>query len=152
QAIATSGIDPHTLVLELTESVLMRRDDRIHADMATLSALGVGIAIDDFGTGYSSLSYLREFPISLLKIDKSFIDGLGHSRQQYALVEGIARIADTLGVQVIAEGIEHPEQRDLLAAMGCPLGQGYLFAHPMDSPHARALVRDTALRAGVKGA
>ncbi|MFF7992170.1 putative bifunctional diguanylate cyclase/phosphodiesterase [Kitasatospora xanthocidica] len=142
-AIATSGIDPRTLVLELTESVLMRRDDRIHADMATLSDLGVGIAIDDFGTGYSSLSYLREFPISLLKIDKSFIDGLGHSTQQYALVEGITRIADTLGVQVIAEGIEHPEQRDLLAAMGCPLGQGYLFAHPMDAPHARALVRTT---------
>ncbi|MFE7524347.1 putative bifunctional diguanylate cyclase/phosphodiesterase [Kitasatospora sp. NPDC057542] len=144
QALAGSGIDPHTLVLELTESVLMRRDDRIHADMATLSGLGVGIAIDDFGTGYSSLSYLREFPISLLKIDKSFIDGLGHSPQQYALVEGIARIADTLGVQVIAEGIEHPEQRDLLAAMGCPLGQGYLFAHPMDSPTARALVRSTS--------
>ncbi|MET8540611.1 EAL domain-containing protein [Kitasatospora sp. NPDC004799] len=143
QALAASGIDPHTLVLELTESVLMRRDDRIHADMATLSGLGVGIAIDDFGTGYSSLSYLREFPISLLKIDKSFIDGLGHSPQQYALVEGITRIADTLGVQVIAEGIEHPEQRDLLAAMGCPLGQGYLFAHPMDAPRARSLVRRT---------
>ncbi len=142
RALAGSGIDPHTLVLELTESVLMRRDDRIHADMATLSGLGVGIAIDDFGTGYSSLSYLREFPISLLKIDKSFIDGLGHSPQQYALVEGITRIADTLGVQVIAEGIEHPEQRDLLAAMGCPLGQGYLFARPMASPQARALVRD----------
>ncbi|SOB81103.1 PAS domain S-box-containing protein/diguanylate cyclase (GGDEF) domain-containing protein [Streptomyces sp. 1331.2] len=143
QSLATSGIDPHTLVLELTESVLMRRDDRIHADMATLSDLGVAIAIDDFGTGYSSLSYLREFPISLLKIDKSFIDGLGHSAQQYALVEGISRIADTLGVQVIAEGIEHPEQRDLLAAMGCPLGQGYLFAHPMDSTRALALVRST---------
>ncbi len=142
-SLAASGIDPHTLVLELTESVLMRRDDRIHADMATLSGLGVAIAIDDFGTGYSSLSYLREFPISLLKIDKSFIDGLGHSAQQYALVEGITRIADTLGVQVIAEGIEQPEQRDLLAAMGCPLGQGYLFAHPMDSPRAHALVRDT---------
>ncbi|MFF2746968.1 EAL domain-containing protein [Kitasatospora sp. NPDC058048] len=144
RALATTGIDPHTLVLELTESVLMRRDDRIHADMATLSGLGVGIAIDDFGTGYSSLSYLREFPISLLKIDKSFIDGLGHSPQQYALVEGITRIADTLGVQVIAEGIEHADQRDLLTAMGCPLGQGYLFAHPMDSPQARALVRRTS--------
>ncbi|MGW3228294.1 EAL domain-containing protein [Kitasatospora sp. NPDC001095] len=144
RALATTGIDPRTLVLELTETVLMRRDDRIHADMATLSDLGVGIAIDDFGTGYSSLSYLREFPISLLKIDKSFIDGLGHSPQQYALVEGITRIADTLGVQVIAEGIETPDQRDLLTAMGCPLGQGYLFAHPMDSPRARALVRGTA--------
>lgn len=142
-ALHASGIDPHTLVLELTESVLMRRDDRVHADMATLNGLGIGIAIDDFGTGYSSLSYLREFPISILKIDKSFIDGLGLSPQQYALVEGIVRIADTLDVQVIAEGIEHPEQRDLLAAMGCPLGQGYLFAHPLTAPQARALVGDT---------
>ncbi|MER7754512.1 EAL domain-containing protein [Kitasatospora sp. NPDC097643] len=143
-ALGSSGIDPHALVLELTESVLMRRDDRVHADMHTLGELGVGIAIDDFGTGYSSLSYLREFPISILKIDKSFIDGLGHSQQQYALVEGIARIADTLGVQVIAEGIENPEQRDLLTAMGCPLGQGYLFAHPMTAAQARTLVRDTS--------
>ncbi|WP_369182718.1 putative bifunctional diguanylate cyclase/phosphodiesterase [Streptomyces sp. Y1] len=141
-ALGTSGLPPCSLVLELTESVLMRRDDRINDDMATLDGLGVGIAIDDFGTGYSSLSYLREFPISILKIDKSFIDGLGHSPQQHALVEGITRIAETLGVSVIAEGIEQPEQRDLLAAMGCPLGQGYLFAHPLTAGQARALVRD----------
>ncbi|MFI5647299.1 putative bifunctional diguanylate cyclase/phosphodiesterase [Kitasatospora sp. NPDC051705] len=147
--LRTSGIDPHTLVLELTESVLMRRDDRVHADMATLGQLGVGIAIDDFGTGYSSLSYLREFPISILKIDKSFIDGLGLSQQQYALVEGIARIADTLGVKVIAEGIEHPDQRDLLAAMGCPFGQGYLFARPMTADQARTLVLDTVPTRGL---
>ncbi|MFB6893420.1 putative bifunctional diguanylate cyclase/phosphodiesterase [Kitasatospora sp. NPDC056327] len=135
-ALRSSGVPPQTLVLELTESVLMRRDDRVHTDMRTLGELGVGIAIDDFGTGYSSLSYLREFPISVLKIDKSFIDGLGLSQQQYALVEGITRIAETLGVQVIAEGIENPEQRDLLAAMGCPLGQGYLFARPLDAAAA----------------
>ncbi|MGW6913974.1 putative bifunctional diguanylate cyclase/phosphodiesterase [Kitasatospora sp. NPDC054939] len=140
-AVDTSGIDPSLLVLELTESVLMRRDDRVRTDMRILGDLGVGIAIDDFGTGYSSLSYLREFPISILKIDKSFIDGLGVSQQQYALVEGITRIADTLGVQVIAEGIENPVQRDLLAAMGCPLGQGYLFAHPLTADQAGALVR-----------
>ncbi|MFJ3792557.1 putative bifunctional diguanylate cyclase/phosphodiesterase [Kitasatospora sp. NPDC090091] len=141
-AVRTSGITPDVLVLELTESVLMRRDERVHTDMRTLSELGVGIAIDDFGTGYSSLSYLREFPISILKIDKSFIDGLGLSQQQYALVEGITRIADTLGVQVIAEGIENTEQRDLLAAMGCPLGQGYLFAHPLTPDQARRLITD----------
>ncbi|MFE7559328.1 putative bifunctional diguanylate cyclase/phosphodiesterase [Kitasatospora sp. NPDC057500] len=139
-ALRTSGIPPQSLVLELTESVLMRRDDRVHTDMRTLGELGVGIAIDDFGTGYSSLSYLREFPISVLKIDKSFIDGLGLSQQQYALVEGITRIADTLDVQVIAEGIEHPEQRDLLTAMGCPLGQGYLFAHPLTPDQARSFI------------
>ncbi|MFI6843726.1 EAL domain-containing protein [Kitasatospora sp. NBC_00085] len=143
-AVRSSGIDPGALVLELTESVLMRRDERVHTDMRTLSELGVGIAIDDFGTGYSSLSYLREFPISILKIDKSFIDGLGLSQQQYALVEGITRIADTLGVQVIAEGIENTEQRDLLAAMGCPLGQGYLFARPLAPDQARALIQEYA--------
>ncbi|WP_158845028.1 putative bifunctional diguanylate cyclase/phosphodiesterase [Streptomyces sp. NRRL WC-3742] len=140
-ALDTSGLPATSLVLELTESVLMRHDDRVQADMATLTGLGVALAVDDFGTGYSSLSYLREFPISLLKIDKSFVDGLGHSAQQDALVEGITRIAETLGVQVIAEGIEHPAQRDRLAAMGCPLGQGYLFAHPLTSPQARALAR-----------
>ncbi|MFI8081382.1 putative bifunctional diguanylate cyclase/phosphodiesterase [Kitasatospora sp. NPDC086009] len=148
-AVRASGIAPEALVLELTESVLMRRDERVHTDMRTLSEeLGVGIAIDDFGTGYSSLSYLREFPISILKIDKSFIDGLGMSQQQYALVEGITRIADTLGVQVIAEGIENTEQRDLLAAMGCPLGQGYLFARPLTPDQAGALVRGEVDLAG----
>ncbi|MGW4891684.1 putative bifunctional diguanylate cyclase/phosphodiesterase [Kitasatospora sp. NPDC004240] len=150
-AIDTSGIDPGSLVLELTESVLMRRDERVRTDMRVLGELGVGIAIDDFGTGYSSLSYLREFPISILKIDKSFIDGLGLSQQQYALVEGITRIADTLGVQVIAEGIENTDQRDLLAAMGCPLGQGYLFARPLTADQAGALVRGDAGLSGLSG-
>jgi EAL domain-containing protein (putative c-di-GMP-specific phosphodiesterase class I) len=145
-----SGMAPGTLVLELTESVLMRRDERVRTDMQMLGDLGVRIAIDDFGTGYSSLSYLREFPISILKIDKSFIDGLGHSQQQYALVEGIARIADTLGVQVIAEGIENAVQRDLLAAMGCPLGQGYLFARPLTADQAGLLVQDDAEPTGVR--
>ncbi|MER6361954.1 EAL domain-containing protein [Kitasatospora sp. NPDC001527] len=150
-ALRSSGIPPQSLVLELTESVLMRRDERVHTDMHTLGELGVGIAIDDFGTGYSSLSYLREFPISVLKIDKSFIDGLGLSQQQYALVEGITRIADTLGVQVIAEGIEHPEQRDLLAAMGCPLGQGYLFAHPLTADQAQSFITHRTTPLGQAG-
>ncbi|WP_431682321.1 putative bifunctional diguanylate cyclase/phosphodiesterase [Kitasatospora sp. KL5] len=149
RALDQSGIDPSTLVLELTETVLMRRDERVRTDMQMLGDLGVQIAIDDFGTGYSSLSYLREFPISILKIDKSFIDGLGHSQQQYALVEGIARIADTLGVQVIAEGIENTVQRELLAAMGCPLGQGYLFARPLTSDQAGSLVQEDARPAGL---
>ncbi|MFG2822196.1 putative bifunctional diguanylate cyclase/phosphodiesterase [Kitasatospora sp. NPDC048365] len=150
QVVETSGIKPGTLILELTESVLMRRDERVRTDMRTLRDLGVRIAIDDFGTGYSSLSYLREFPISVLKIDKSFIDGLGLSEQQYALVEGITRIADTLGVQVIAEGIENDAQRQLLAAMGCPLGQGYLFARPLTAEQAGALVQGDADLAGLQ--
>ncbi|RKE16888.1 bifunctional diguanylate cyclase/phosphodiesterase [Streptomyces sp. TLI_171] len=148
EVLRTAKIAPTALVLELTESVLMRRDNRIRSDMQELTSLGVGIAIDDFGTGYSSLSYLREFPITTLKIDKTFIDGLGNSPQQHALVEGIARIADTLGVTVIAEGIETTVQRDLLAAMGCPLGQGYLFGRPMTAAQARELVESHARAVG----
>ncbi|MFJ8041723.1 putative bifunctional diguanylate cyclase/phosphodiesterase [Kitasatospora sp. NPDC096147] len=135
------GMAPSSLVLELTESVLMRRDDRVRDDLAALSELGIRLAIDDFGTGYSSLSYLREFPITILKIDKSFIDGLDGSPQQYALVEGITRIAETLGVRVIAEGIETVRQRELLVKMGCPLGQGYLFARPMEPERVAGMLR-----------
>ncbi len=83
-------------MLELTESVLFRRDERFHADLVELKLIGVRLAIDDFGTGYSSLSYLRELPIDVLKIDKSFVDGIATSAQRLALVEGIVRIAETL--------------------------------------------------------
>jgi len=128
-------------MLELTESVLLRRDERIHSDLMELKVIGVKLAIDDFGTGYSSLSYLRELPVDVLKIDKSFVDGIGTSEQRLALVEGIIRIARTLHLNVIAEGIETEVQRDLLVSMGCQFGQGYLLAMPVEADQAEALVR-----------
>ncbi len=131
KALRTPGLVPGSLQLELTETVLLRRDTQIQAVLHALKELGVHIAVDDFGTGFSSLRYLRDFPIDVLKIDKSFIDDITRDPQQVALVEGIVRIADTMGLQVIAEGIEAPDQRDLLARMGCRFGQGYLFARPM---------------------
>ncbi|MFE0652629.1 aminotransferase class I/II-fold pyridoxal phosphate-dependent enzyme [Streptomyces sp. NPDC059534] len=131
RTLHSSGLAPGSLVLELTETVLMRQDAQIRTTMAALKDMGVAIAIDDFGTGFSSLSYLREFPIDVLKVDKSFIDDITTDPQQVALVEGIVRIADVLGLQVVAEGIEHEEQRALLADMGCRFGQGFLFARPM---------------------
>ncbi|GAA2629729.1 hypothetical protein GCM10010307_20810 [Streptomyces vastus] len=140
RALQLSGIEPSSLVLELTESVLMYNDERILAEMSSLTDLGVRFAIDDFGTGYSSLSYLREFPISILKIDKSFIDQLGRSPEQYALVEGITHLADTLGLTVIAEGVEDVRQQESLISMGCRLGQGYLFAEPVSAEEAQHLV------------
>lgn len=140
RALDLSGIEPSSLVLELTESVLMYNDERILAEMNSLTDLGIRIAIDDFGTGYSSLSYLREFPISILKIDKSFVDELGRSPEQYALVEGIAHLADTLGLTVIAEGVENVRQQELLISMGCRLAQGYLFAEPVSAEEAEQLV------------
>jgi diguanylate cyclase (GGDEF)-like protein/PAS domain S-box-containing protein len=139
--LAESGLAPSALMLELTETVLLHRDDRIHADLMELKAIGVKLAIDDFGTGYSSLSYLRELPIDVLKIDKSFVDGIAVSEQRLALVEGIVRLARTLHLDVIAEGIETEVQRDLLVSMGCQFGQGYLLAMPVPADQAEALVR-----------
>nr|WP_244376336.1 aminotransferase class I/II-fold pyridoxal phosphate-dependent enzyme [Streptomyces ficellus] len=146
RVVDTSGLASGSLVLEITESVLMRRDEQIRTAMRTLKRLGVSIAIDDFGTGFSSLSYLREFPIDVLKVDKSFIDDIVTDGQQVALVEGIVRIADILGLQVIAEGIENAGQRDLLGAMGCRFGQGYLFARPMTADEAQRLLSVTGDR------
>ncbi|MGW7070502.1 aminotransferase class I/II-fold pyridoxal phosphate-dependent enzyme [Streptomyces sp. NPDC054855] len=140
-ALETPGLAPGSLQLELTESVLMRRDGQIQAVMRALKDLGVRIAVDDFGTGFSSLRYLREFPVDVLKIDKSFIDDIAADARQLALVEGIVHLADTMGLQVIAEGIEQPAQRDLLTGMGCGFGQGYLFARPLTAEQGERLLR-----------
>jgi diguanylate cyclase (GGDEF)-like protein/PAS domain S-box-containing protein len=136
-----SGLPPGALMLELTESVLLGREVRVHADLIKLKSIGVRLAIDDFGTGYSSLSYLRELPIDVLKIDKSFVDGIASSPQRLALAEGIIQIARTLELDVIAEGIETQSQRDLLISLGCPFGQGYLMAMPMAAADADELSR-----------
>ena len=139
--LTESGLAPSSLVLELTESGLLGPDQRLRADLDELKGMGVRLAIDDFGTGYSSLSYLRELPIDLLKIDKSFVDGIALSTQRLALVEVIVRIAKTLELTVIAEGIESEVQRDMLVSMGCRYGQGYLMAAPMPAAEAEALLR-----------
>ncbi|MFF8939366.1 aminotransferase class I/II-fold pyridoxal phosphate-dependent enzyme [Streptomyces paradoxus] len=146
QAVSTPGLVPGSLQLELTETVLLHRDDRLQTVLNTLKELGVHIAVDDFGTGFSSLRYLRDFPIDVLKIDKSFIDDIAQDAQQVALVEGIVRIADTLGLQVIAEGIEDSAQRDLLAGMGCRFGQGFLFARPLTVEQSAHVLREPSAR------
>lgn len=155
KALGTPGLAPGSLQLELTETVLMRRDPQIEEVLRTLREMGVHIAVDDFGTGFSSLGYLRDFPIDVLKIDKSFIDDITLDTRQVALVEGMVNIADTLGIQVIAEGIEDPGQRDVLAEMGCRFGQGFLFARPMTAEQGaflmRRLKREAELDAGRRG-
>jgi diguanylate cyclase (GGDEF)-like protein/PAS domain S-box-containing protein len=139
--LSESGLDPSLLLLELTESVLLRGDERIRAQLAELKQLGVQLAIDDFGTGYSSLSYLREMPVDVLKIDRSFIEGMTVSRARLALVEVIIGLANTLGLKVTAEGIESEVQRELLISLGCEFGQGYLLERPMPADEAEALIR-----------
>jgi diguanylate cyclase (GGDEF)-like protein/PAS domain S-box-containing protein len=141
QALQAAALPPSALLLELTESLLLGGDDRIRADLAELKEIGVRLAIDDFGTGYSSLGYLLELPIDVLKIDKSFVTGIASSWRRHALVEGIVRLARTLEVEVIAEGIESEAERELLAGMGCQFGQGYLLSVPVDCATAAAMLR-----------
>ena len=131
EALADTGAQPGWLLLEITESLVLRDAEQVWSDLRVLRDLGVRIAIDDFGTGYSSLSYLRQMPVDVLKIDKSFIDDIVASAQQRALVDAIVTLAHNLDLTVVAEGIEDAAQRELLERMGCPYGQGYLFARPV---------------------
>jgi diguanylate cyclase (GGDEF)-like protein/PAS domain S-box-containing protein len=140
-ALDESGLPPSALVLELTESALLGKDERVRSEMSELKELGVRLAIDDFGTGYSSLSYLLELPMNVLKIDKTFVTGINSSHRRLALVEGIVRIARTLSLEVTAEGIETETQRELLAHMGCQYGQGYLLSVPVPAGEAESLLR-----------
>ncbi len=131
QVLVGSGLSPDRLVLEMTESVLIR-DVRSGLQMMTrLRAMGVRLAIDDFGTGYSSLSYLTRFPVDFLKIDRSFVAALAASDTDPTLVQTIVEMGRSLGLETIAEGIERPEQMDVLRALGTTMGQGFLLARPM---------------------
>jgi len=129
--IAESGMNPAQLTLELTESVLMNDAEAATATLNDLKSLGIRIAIDDFGTGYSSLSYLRRFPIDALKIDRSFVASMGDGPEQSAVVLSIIRLADTLHLSTVAEGIEDAGQLAQLQALGTDLGQGYFLARPV---------------------
>lgn len=132
-ALAESGLAPEHLILECTESVLMKHEDGART-LAALSELGVRFAIDDFGTGYSSLAYLRRLPADLLKIDKSFVDEILGGPEDEAVAHAVLRLGTILNKSVIAEGIEDERQRSRLVALGCKFGQGHLFS-PAVEPH-----------------
>ena len=127
-ALDESGLDPTELVLEVTESALM--DDAAAAlrVLDELKSIGVRIAIDDFGIGYSSLVYLKRFPVDLLKIDRSFVAGLGHDKDDAAIVHSVVDLADAFGIAAVAEGIETREHLTALQQLGCAYGQGYLWS------------------------
>jgi len=139
-ALKEAGLDPKCLVLEITESMLVHNIEVIIARMWELKELGVAFAIDDFGTGYSSLSYLKNFPIDILKLDKSFVDDVGNPSENGALAETIVMLGKNLNLQTIAEGIEQTGQVDALRAFGCQFGQGFYLAQPLTSKEV-----DTAL-------
>jgi diguanylate cyclase (GGDEF)-like protein len=144
-ALARSGLAPSALVLEITETALMRNVDETIARLQDLKGLGVLLAVDDFGTGYSSLDYLRRFPIDILKIDKAFVDDLAGG--DFKLAQAIIDLGDSFGMRVVAEGIEHDRQRLRLIDLGCRLGQGFYFARPMPPDELAALLAAGALAA-----
>ncbi len=144
-AIALSGIDPSWLVIEITESVVMHDTSASVNWLHALKQLGVRIAIDDFGTGYSSLAYLQLFPIDVMKIDRSFVIGLGTDPKATELVRAVINLSESLGMTTLAEGIETPEQLAELRSLGCQLGQGFAFAKPMSSGALITSVEDGIL-------
>ena len=140
-ALEVSGLAPECLVLEVTESFVLRDEVAGARRLRALRELGVRLAIDDFGTGYSSLSYLRQLPVDVLKIDRSFTTRLGDSAEDDALVHAIMRLADSLGLRAVAEGVEDAGQRDALVEMGCTQGQGWHFAKAVEPREMEALLR-----------
>jgi EAL domain-containing protein (putative c-di-GMP-specific phosphodiesterase class I) len=140
--LGETGLPPASLKLEITESAVMRDAEGAISTLQALKALGVQVAIDDFGTGYSSLAYLKQFPVDTLKIDRSFVDGLGRDAQDGAIVRSVVALAKTLELSVTAEGIETPAQRAQLAMLGCDFGQGYLLGRPLAQESAQAYLAE----------
>ena len=141
-ALEDTGLPADGLVIELTESAVLGREDG-GAALAEINALGIRLAIDDFGTGYSSLSYLHQLPFHTLKIDRSFVEEIEVSQLRAHLIHGIVGIADTLGLKVVAEGVETERQRTLLLEAGCQYGQGFLFSHALPLEQALHYLRQS---------
>ncbi|MEV7627110.1 EAL domain-containing protein [Actinoplanes sp. NPDC089786] len=129
--LAETGLEAHALSLEITETTLMADTNAAAETLRAIAALGVRLELDDFGTGYSSMTYLRRFPVQALKIDRSFVAGIGHDREDEAIVEMILNLAQVLDLRVVAEGVETADQLARLRRLGCPLMQGFYFGRPM---------------------
>ncbi|GAC1322658.1 MAG: EAL domain-containing protein [Mycobacteriales bacterium] len=131
RALMASGLRPERLHLEITETALITASATLARELAELSEMGVRIALDDFGTGYSSLSLLRDFPVHLVKIDRSFVEPVLTDRSAFAIVKAVLSMCRDMGLPTVAEGIETEQQLDLLRELGCSNGQGFLFGHPV---------------------
>ncbi len=137
-----TGCRPEWLTLELTENLMVPEPDDIRRSFDQLRQLGVGISIDDFGTGYSNLRYLERFPLSEIKIDRSFVREVAHSATKRVIVESIVKLGAAMDIRVVAEGIETEGERAVMRALGCSVGQGFLFAAPMAKTELERLIDD----------
>ncbi|MGB8197093.1 MAG: EAL domain-containing protein [Acidimicrobiales bacterium] len=144
EALSMSSFDSSQLILELTETALMHDSGATLSRLMLLKALGVRVAIDDFGTGYSSLAYLRQFPIDILKIDRSFVSGIADTKESAALVHTLVQLGKVLGIETIAEGVETSDQRARLETENVDAGQGFLFAHPLAVEDVDRLLLESA--------
>ena len=135
-----TGLGPQALELELTESLLLTNEDVVFSILNELNEMGLQLAIDDFGTGYSSLVYLNRFAIDCIKIDKSFVDNVTRDRQSAVIVASVAKLAGSLGMTVVAEGVETEAQRRVLIAAGCGAMQGFHFGKPMSAANVTELI------------
>ena len=140
-AITEAGLDPRTVWLEVTETALIADRDRAVAALAAVRRAGIRVSIDDFGTGYGSLGLLQQLPVDALKVDRSFVDRLLDDPGAETITATILSLASAFGLEVVAEGIERPEQRERLRAMGCTLGQGYLFSRPLVADELRTRIQ-----------
>lgn len=145
--LRASGLSPERLVLEITESVIMRDSSLNLERLRQLKGLGVRLAIDDFGTGFSSLAYLQQFPVDVIKIDKAFVRSVAITPSDAALARTIIMLSDTLNLRTVAEGIEYKEQQEALRSLGCDLGQGFLFSRSVPASEIRASLRAHARQA-----
>jgi EAL domain-containing protein (putative c-di-GMP-specific phosphodiesterase class I) len=145
-ALRQTGLAPSNLKLEITESMVMENIETAIDTLGQLRSLGVGLSIDDFGTGYSSLSYLHRFPIDTLKIDRSFVTRMTENSENAEIVRTIVVLAQNLGMDVVAEGVETKEQLGLLRKLGCEHGQGYYFSRPSSEADAERIIAETCAR------
>jgi EAL domain-containing protein (putative c-di-GMP-specific phosphodiesterase class I) len=136
------GVLPEQIMLEITESLLVGGTDNVIAIMNELVAMGLALALDDFGTGYSSLAYLKKFPISTLKIDRSFVIGLPYEENDCAIARAIVTMAQQLRQEIVAEGVETAEQMAFLRDLGCDQLQGYLFSAAVSAAEFARMLRD----------
>jgi EAL domain-containing protein (putative c-di-GMP-specific phosphodiesterase class I) len=146
-----TGLNPHFLSLEMTETLLMQRAESTLGVLGALKAMGVGLAVDDFGTGYSSLSYLKRFPIDCLKIDQSFISDIVSGTQDVPIVRAVLTMAKSLRQLVVAEGVETQEQMAFLQAHGCDEAQGYYFSKPLVADHFARLLQSGSVASVLRG-
>lgn len=150
KTLAETGLEPQRLFLEITESMLVSDDPHIHEIISQLHRIGVQWSVDDFGTGYSSLSYIKNYPIDMIKIDRSFIQDVSHNSDDVAIVKAIIDMSNSLQISVLAEGTETLEQIRCLQELGCEVVQGFYYSSPMNAEKfisSYPLLQDTVKRA-----